>query len=1195
MKVKKSLLGLLLVLAVLFSLMVAPVSAAGAPILTITPSVTSIEQGSGTANVIYTIDLDPNGNSVAAFAFELHAPEGMTLSQTEADEQNGAGYWINAAELMRMSIAPYKNNPFSTFEYAPTTGYFGAAGGMDGKTLDTKKVVMTIQATVDISTAKTYTLEVTKFKCGDVLANDLGGETPTVGTVTITGSTPPVTDSYTVTFDANGGSGTMADATVTKGADGTYKYTLPECGFTAPEGKVFKWWLVYRSSTDTKGSPWRPGSELTLSGDIKLKAEWDTAIVNPTVTLTLDKSTYAVGKKIVDIKLSCAGTNIYSYEDAEYYKYYAVFEGNPYDTDSIEIKADSTATFEAGKDYYVVAAILPPAEGYYITALSKDNVKLDGKAPVADPTLAYGFATAVFKLDKLEATPVHTHSYTVETVSTDALKSAANCQSAAVYYKSCSCGAIDKSETAATFTSGAVDSTKHVGELDTTWQKDENNHWHVYSGCKHVVDKAAHTYGTDRKCVCGATQAKLNQTITAADVTAAYGDTDKKITATLVGNGNLTYAVATGTDVIDVAADGKLTIKKAGTATVTITAAETPTYNQATKTVTVTVNKKVINVVDAGCLSRQYEAGNVYAEFSGASFADEAGVGIIGLTKGVGYTGVGKMADDTAGVGKPITITVTLIGDAVNNYELKTNTYSTFVSISTIDAPDPTGLAGKSGEQLSTVALPTGWAWVDGTTVMTTGEQKYKVTYTGTVNYKPWLITDNHELTVTVTDKMPQAITADDVTATYGDTNKKITATLTTGNGELSYTVIDGDDVVEVDETTGALTIKSEGTAKVKVQAAETADYALGTKEVTVTVSRAKLVVVAKNQSIYVNGTLPDLSKPEAGKHYTITGLVDGDTVDVSLNYLDPTIDVTKTGSYDIEVGVAVDTAKYEVEITYGKLTISKRSSGGGGGSSALYDITVKDTDNGTVTSNRKTSGADVTITLTVKAADGYELDTLTVLDKNNKQVTVTAGKDGKYTFKMPASDVTVKGSFKAEKPAEVKNPFTDVPSGAYYEDAVIWAAEEGITGGTTATTFSSDVTCTRAQAVAFLWRAAGCPAPAGKAMPFTDVAAGSYYYDAVLWAIENGITKGTSETTFSPNEGCTRAQIVTFLWRSQKSPAGDAANPFADVSADAYYADAVLWAVKANVTNGTTDTTFSPDQACTRAQIVTFIYRCIK
>lgn len=179
-------------------------------------------------------------------------------------------------------------------------------------------------------------------------------------------------------------------------------------------------------------------------------------------------------------------------------------------------------------------------------------------------------------------------------------------------------------------------------------------------------------------------------------------------------------------------------------------------------------------------------------------------------------------------------------------------------------------------------------------------------------------------------------------------------------------------------------------------------------------------------------------------------------------------------------------------------------------------------------------------------------------------------------------------------KPDEPKHPFTDVPSGAYYEDAVVWAVKEGVTGGTSATTFTPDATCTRAQAVAFLWRAAGSPAPKSTTMPFTDVPAGSYYEQAVLWAVENGITKGTSDTTFSPNEDCSRSQIVAFLWRAQKSPAAMVANPFTDVAADAYYTDAVLWAVKEGVTSGTSTTTFSPNANCTRAQIVTFIYRAL-
>ena len=154
---------------------------------------------------------------------------------------------------------------------------------------------------------------------------------------------------------------------------------------------------------------------------------------------------------------------------------------------------------------------------------------------------------------------------------------------------------------------------------------------------------------------------------------------------------------------------------------------------------------------------------------------------------------------------------------------------------------------------------------------------------------------------------------------------------------------------------------------------------------------------------------------------------------------------------------------------------------------------------------------------------------------------------------------------------------------------------ENGAYTGTGGGKFSPDATCMRAQAVTFLWRAAGSPKPEIRTMPFTDVPVGSYYYDAVLWAVENGITKGTSDTTFSPNMTCSRAQIVAFLWRSEKSPAAGTANPFADVKADAYYADAVLWAVKENITKGTTSTTFSPNADCTRAQIVTFLWRCKK
>ena len=178
--------------------------------------------------------------------------------------------------------------------------------------------------------------------------------------------------------------------------------------------------------------------------------------------------------------------------------------------------------------------------------------------------------------------------------------------------------------------------------------------------------------------------------------------------------------------------------------------------------------------------------------------------------------------------------------------------------------------------------------------------------------------------------------------------------------------------------------------------------------------------------------------------------------------------------------------------------------------------------------------------------------------------------------------------------------PFTDVAAGSYYHDAVLWAIEQGITKGTSDTTFSPNATCTRAQIVTFLWRAAGCPKPESQNNPFSDVQAGAYYSDAVLWAIENGITTGTGDGTFSPNATCNRAQAMAFIYRSEQAKGGGMEgqwmflNPFADVNLESYYGEAVMWAVANGVTGGTTATTFSPNANCTRAQIVTFLYRCL-
>ena len=262
-----------------------------------------------------------------------------------------------------------------------------------------------------------------------------------------------------------------------------------------------------------------------------------------------------------------------------------------------------------------------------------------------------------------------------------------------------------------------------------------------------------------------------------------------------------------------------------------------------------------------------------------------------------------------------------------------------------------------------------------------------------------------------------------------------------------------------------------------------------------------------------------------------------------------------------------------------------------GGGSSGYSYYTIKATagTGGSISPSGSISvreGRDQTFTITPDK--GYAVANVKIDGKS-------IGAVKSYTFENVRRTHTIDVIFMKANGNPQTGVFVDVATGSYYEDAVDWAVENGITKGTDDTHFSPDGICTRAQAVTFLWRAAGSPEPKTNTMPFTDVNAGSYYYDAVLWAVENGITKGTSDTTFSPNMTCSRAQIVAFLWRSEKSPAAGTANPFADVKSTAYYAGAVLWAVKENITKGTTNTTFSPDADCTRAQIVTFLWRCKK
>ena len=370
-------------------------------------------------------------------------------------------------------------------------------------------------------------------------------------------------------------------------------------------------------------------------------------------------------------------------------------------------------------------------------------------------------------------------------------------------------------------------------------------------------------------------------------------------------------------------------------------------------------------------------------------------------------------------------------------------------------------------------------------------------------------------------------------------------------------------------------------TATVKV-----GDTVIGTVTFNIVKATPTVSITAEPASLVGGGTVK----------LTVSGVPEGGTVTVTQEddrgSAAKTLDLTANG--EISVCLSNTTAKYTLTVVYVgddnyngdnascEVSVTRHVSAPSSGNT----VSVPSTPNGTMTVNPSTASKGETVTITTKPSEGYELGSIEVLDKNGDSLKLKDLGSGKYSFVMPDGKVSVEAEF--VKTAATS--FVDVPANAYFADAVKWAVDKGITNGLSDTMFGPYESCTRAQIVTFLWRAAGSPEP--KAMSsFTDVPASAYYAKAVAWAVENGITNGMTETTFAPNATCTRGQSVTFLYRTLKGTASGSAN-FTDVKSDAFYADAVNWAVASDVTNGTSNTTFSPNADCTRAEIVTFLYR---
>ena len=443
----------------------------------------------------------------------------------------------------------------------------------------------------------------------------------------------------------------------------------------------------------------------------------------------------------------------------------------------------------------------------------------------------------------------------------------------------------------------------------------------------------------------------------------------------------------------------------------------------------------------------------------------------------------------------------------------------------------------------------------------------------------------------TVTDKLPQPdFKFGDglISKTYGDEPFTVAATGAAEGSTVSYTS-DKTSVATVDSD-GHVTIVGAGEATITATAAETADYVSASASYTLTVARAELTITAKNQSAYVGDAAPELGADS----YTVTGLVNGESLTTALAIL-PTVqyvdengqqaepDMTKTGETVIRASGAAASGNYDLAYVDGKLTVSTRpsSGGGGGGRTPTYPVT---TPSGVDSSKKSAAKGDV-VTITVKPEPGFEVEEVIVTDAKGNQIKVTANADGTFSFIQPDSQVEVQTVY-----AEAGGPFRDVARSDYFYDAVTWAKDNNITGGVGDDLFGADRSCTRAQIVTFLWRAAGSPEPKG-AVNMTDVPADAYYAKAVAWAIESGVTSGTGAGQFSPDATCTRAQGVTFLYRAAGSPAVTGSAGFQDVSGSDYFAAAVAWAKANDITDGVGNGLFGSKNSCTRAQIVTFLY----
>ena len=1154
---KKRLISLLLTVVMLLSLMAIPANAAlvpGTGTLTITPNVTSVKgSASAPVEVIYTIKVTPPAEGpVGEFHFNLKAPDGMTLSEVKLKPQpankGGDGYWVNMNDLWYSPVT--EEGIFEIFEYTPASKYFQAAGTSASRNMKEEAVIMTIKATIAAGKVGDFTL--TAENVG-INKNGTDSYSVDIKTTPVTISKAPIAS---VTASVNKPvAGQPLDFTGTVAPGASYSITKVE-------------WF---EGTDTSGTPVTKPATAKANQDyyarITLTANTGESFaegVTPTVTdaTISDKSVSTDGKTLTfNAKFAATGSLLAAsvtdaptanpglkYNGAEHAL--LGFKGNA-SGGTMQYRLDNSTWSEAiptGKD----------AGEYTVYYMAKgDGSHSDSAVGSVSVTIGQKDISSV-TIGSIADQPYTGSAITPDLVVTDGTTPLAKDTD---YTVSCTDNKYVGTNTAKLTITGTGNYTGTKDAYFTITAVDQNPTFTTKNLAKggHKLDLTTLVNG-----------AKGNMTFTITSGTAA----------TLSGH-ELTSTVYTGTVKIKVSIAAK-----------DVDGDGVNEYNAFNKVDAITVN--VIDKISDSTTMKVSQDDITYGDAVSPAVTNKPeDTGTVSYTyEGCDGTTYSSSATAPKNIGK---YKVTATCDSSTTTYTAEDTFEILPkSISGVTVTlDKTSLEYNGGAQTVNVTVKDGASTLTKDTDYTvtgvtsgTNVNSYTVTVTGNGNYK-----DRVDRTWEIVQGTPTYTIPTGLTAKYGQTLANIA--LPTGWSWMDSTQSVGD----ASTTSKTFKAKFTPTDPTNYKTVENIDVSVAVGKATaptladIPVSQKYTVTTEQSKDIGRAG-MPE----DAGTlTYNVGTATKTGSASVASSMIDSTVKFTITGGANDEIitlPVTIKSTNYADATVNVVITLTKPSSSGGGSGSYTpgYTISVDKTENGTITVSPKSASKGDTVTITVKPDKGYELDTLKVLDKNGDALKLTE-KNGKYSFTMPASKVTVKGSFVEEAPEQI---FADVPVDAYYYEAVKWAAEKGITGGVGNGLFAPNQPCTRAQIVTFLWRAAGSPAPKNMSS-FADVPADAFYAKAVAWAVENGITGGTGDGKFSPDATCTRAQAVTFLYRAAGSPKVSGSAEFGDVATNAYYADAVAWAAKNGITGGIGGGLFGSGNDCTRAQIVTFLYRSVK